>query len=138
MTNAETCVRVRVGAEEYALPVRHVPEVADLGDITPVPGTPAQVLGIRNLRGEVLPVFDMASGLGTTGSGTPERLVLADAGGRRCALAVDAVVEVTELPPPEESVESPLLLGAVLVDGVLVGVVDVPALLEAMAPSADR
>lgn len=130
----ETCVRVRVGAEEYALPVRHVPEVADLGDLTPVPGTPPQVMGIRNLRGEVLPVFDMAVGMGAAGSGSPERIVLADVDGRRCALAVDAVIEVTELPEPEEAVDSPLLLGAVLVDGTLVGMVDVPALLEAMAP----
>ena len=131
---SETCVRVRVGAEEYALPVRHVPEVAEIGDVTPVPGTPQQVLGIRNLRGEVLPVFDTAVGLGVTGSGAPGRIVLADVDGRRCALAVDEVLEVGELPEPEEAVESPLLAGAILVDGRLIGMVDVPALLEALAP----
>jgi purine-binding chemotaxis protein CheW len=131
----ETCVRVRVGAEEYALPVRHVPEVADLGDVTPVPGTPPQVLGIRNLRGEVLGVFDAAAALGAEGS-QPSHLVLADAGGRRCALAVDAIIEVADFDDPSETVESHLLLGATLVDGRLIGVVDVPALLEALAPEA--
>lgn len=134
----ETCVRVRVGAEEYALPVVHVPEVAELGDVTRVPGTPAQVLGIRNLRGEVLPVFDMAAGFGVAGSGNPERLVLADVGGRRCALAVDEVLEVTELPEAHEAVESPLLAGAVLIEGRLIGLVDVPALLDALAPDGGR
>ena len=128
----ETCVRVRVGGEEYALPVRHVPEVAEIGDVTPLPGSPPQVIGIRNLRGEVLPVFDMASGMGAPRSEAPGRIVLADVGGRRCALAVDEVVEVMELPPPDEAVESPLLLGAVLIEGRLVGMVDVPALLEAL------
>lgn len=135
---SETCVRVRVGAEEYALPVRHVPEVAELGDVTPVPGTPPQVMGIRNLRGEVLPVFDTAVGLGVAGSGAPARIVLADVDGRRCALAVDEVIEVDELPAPEEAVESPLLAGAILLDGRLIGLVDVPALLEALAPVGER
>lgn len=133
----ETCVRVRVGAEEYALPVRHVPEVAELGDVTPVPGTPAQVLGIRNLRGEVLPVFDLATGLGAEGGGSPDRLILAEDPGppvRRCALAVDEVLEVSELPDAQEAVGSPLLEGAVLLDGRLVGLIDVPALLDALAP----
>jgi purine-binding chemotaxis protein CheW len=133
---AETCVRVRVGAEEYALPVRHVPEVAELGDVTPVPGSPPQVLGIRNLRGEVIPVFDMAAALGAAGSGEPSRIVLADVDGRRCGLAVDAVLEVAELEAADETVDSPLLSGAVLIDGRLVGMVDVPALLAALAPEA--
>lgn len=137
---SETCVRVRVGVEEYALPVRHVPEVAELGDVTPVPGSPAQVMGIRNLRGEVLPVFDMAVGLGAEGSGAPGRIVLAEdprAPARRCALAVDEVLEVAELEEAQEPVDSPLLSGAVLIDGRLVGLVDVAALLDALAPGGD-
>jgi purine-binding chemotaxis protein CheW len=132
---SETCVRVRVGAEDYALPVSHVPEVAELGDLTPVPGAPAQVMGICNLRGEVLAVFDMAAVLGAEGSGAPSKIVLADVEGRRCGLAVDAVLEVGEYADAGEAVDSPVLLGASLVDGVLVGVVDVPALLDAMVPN---
>jgi purine-binding chemotaxis protein CheW len=132
----ETCVRVRVGAEEYAIPVRHVPEVAELGDVTPVPGAPPQVLGIRNLRGEVIPVFDLALGLGAERSGEPTRIVLADDGTRRCGLAVDAVLAVADLDAADEPVDSPLLLGAVLIDGRLVGMLDVPALLDALAPDA--
>lgn len=135
---SETCVRVRVGAEEYALPVRHVPEVAELGDVTPLPGTPPQVLGIRNLRGEVLAVFDLAAGLGIEGSGRPARVVLADVDGRRCALAVDEVLEVTDLPEAAEAVDSPLLAGAILIEGRLVGMIDVAALLDALAPGAPR
>lgn len=136
----ETCVRVRIGAEEYALPVHHVPEVAELGDVTPVPGAPAQVLGIRNLRGEILPVFDLAAGLGAEGSGAPQRLVLVEDTSpptpptRRCALAVDEVLEVAELDEARETVDSPYLAGAVLLEGRQVGLIDVPALLDALAP----
>lgn len=131
---SETCVRVQIGDEDYALPVRHVPEVADLGDITPVPGAPPAVLGIRNLRGEVVPVFDLASALGAAGTPDLRRIVLVEAAGRRCALAVDAVTAVTELPEAQEIADSSLLEGAFLDDGRLVGVVDVPALLDALAP----
>jgi purine-binding chemotaxis protein CheW len=132
----EVCVRVRVGAEEYALPIRFVPEVAERGDITPVPGAPSPVLGVRNLRGRVLPVFDLATAVGAAGERDAQRLVVAEAGGLRCALAVDAVLEVAELPDPEEAVESPFLLGAALVDGALIGVIDVPGLLAAITPGA--
>jgi len=133
----ETCVRVRVGAEEYALPVRHVPEVAPLTDVTPVPGTPPQVLGICNLRGEVLPVFDLAGALAATGEVAATRLVLAEDPGpplRRCALAVDEVLEVAELDDAQEAVDSAVLSGAILLDGRLVGLIDVPALLDVLAP----
>ena len=133
----ETCVRVRVGAEEYALPVRCVPEVGERGEITPVPGAPAPVIGVRNLRGEVLPVFDLAAALGAPDSGSGERIVVVEADGRRAALVVDAVIEVGELADPEEAVESTLLVGAALVDGALIGVIDVPALLAAIAPGGE-
>jgi purine-binding chemotaxis protein CheW len=116
------------------MPVAHVPEVADLGDVTPVPGGPPQLLGIRNLRGEVVPVFDLAGVLAVAGTPAPARIALADDGaGHRCALAVDEVVEVSEIEEAPEDVDSPLLRGAALIDGRLVGVVDVPALLASIA-----
>ena len=58
-------VRFRVGDESFALPVGQVLEVAELGSLAPVPGAPPSVLGVRNLRGQVLPVIDLAGVLGT-------------------------------------------------------------------------
>src|SRR2546429_38607 len=57
-------VRVRVSGEEYALPVDDVLEVADIGEIAAVPGATDAVLGVRNLRGHVLPVVELATVLG--------------------------------------------------------------------------
>ena len=54
-------VRVRVADEDYALPVTDVLEVADIGDITPVPGAVHAVLGLKNLRGTVITVVDLAA-----------------------------------------------------------------------------
>jgi purine-binding chemotaxis protein CheW len=128
-------VRVRIGPEDYALPVESVTEVAELGDVTPVPGAPAGVLGARNLRGQVLPVIDMAAVLGLS-SANPDCLVVADHDGRRAGLAVDAVASVEPLPDVSEEAESRHLLGAVLIDASLVGVVDVKSVLDAVGAEA--
>lgn len=126
-------VRVRVAAEHYALPVEQVLEVADLGEIAPVPGSPPEVLGIRNLRGQVIPVIGLATLLGLCGD-QPSRVVVAESGELRAGLVVDEVVDVGELPPAAEQVESAYLLGAILVDGELVGALDLDAVLAPVGP----
>jgi purine-binding chemotaxis protein CheW len=126
---------VRIGPEDYALPVETVTEVAELGDINPVPGAPASVLGTRNLHGQVLPVIDMAAVFGLTSS-DPKRLVVADHDGRRAGLAVDAVEGVEPLPDTSEEVHAKHLVGATLVDASLVGVVDVKSVLDAVGGQA--
>ena len=45
--------------ERYALETRHVVEIHPLRDLTPLPGTPPFIRGIVNLRGRILPVFDL-------------------------------------------------------------------------------
>jgi purine-binding chemotaxis protein CheW len=123
-------VWVRVGGEHYALPVDAVLEVAVYGEVAPVPGAPATVLGVLNLRGNVLPVLDLASAFGLEHGG-PRRIVVVEQDGRRAGLAVDSVVGVEELPAPAEEVESPHLLGAALKEGTLIGIVDVASVLDA-------
>lgn len=49
----------RLADEHYAIETRHVVEVHVLRDLTPLPGTPDFVRGIVNLRGRILPVFDL-------------------------------------------------------------------------------
>lgn len=125
-------VWVRLADEHYALPVDDVSEVADLGEVTPVPGAGSAVVGVRNLRGRVLPIVDLAAVLGLAPCSAPERIVIADHEGRSAGLAVDSVAGVQQLPEPSEDVESPHLVGASLTDGTLVGVVDVGSVLDAV------
>ena len=49
----------RLASERYALESRHVQEVHPLSELTPLPCTPAFVLGIVNVRGRILPVLDL-------------------------------------------------------------------------------
>lgn len=131
-------VRIRAGGEDYALSVEDVIEVAELGHITPVPGAPSEVLGVRNLRGTVLPVLDLATVLGIPPAALCERIVVAEQAGRRAALAVESVTGVEQLPSASEEVESPHLVGAALADGALVGILDVGSLLSSVQGAPAR
>ncbi len=51
----------RLASERYAVETRYVSEVHPLRDLTPLPGTPPFVRGIVNLRGRILPVYDLKS-----------------------------------------------------------------------------
>lgn len=126
-------VRLRVVAEAYALPVEHALEIADLGEVVAVPGARPELLGVRNLRGRILPVVDLARLLGITRAAPARQLLVADTGGHQAGLAIDEVSGVGELPDPTEETDSRLLRGAVLTGGELVGVLDIPALFATLS-----
>ena len=130
-------VRVRAGGEQYALPVEAVTEVDELGDVTPVPGAPAEVAGVRNLRGQVIPVIDLAAMLELGTEARQERIVVAEHGDRRAALAVEQVEGVEELPEASQAAASDYLTGAALVHGELVGILRVEAMLDALTPTEE-
>ena len=48
-----------VGNEEYAVPILSIQEIIKPIDYTRVPKTPSYVLGVFNLRGNVLPLIDL-------------------------------------------------------------------------------
>ena len=123
-------VRVRVGAGQYALPVECVREIATLGELTPVPGAGSVVLGVRNLRGQVLPVFDLAALFGAPG-GTPSRILVAESGGLRAGLAIDEVTDVGEL-TAAAPVSGGYLAGSALDEGRPVGVLDIASVFAAL------
>lgn len=129
-------VRFRVGEENFALPVGQVLEVADLGELAPVPGAPAAVLGVRNLRGQVLPVIDLATVLGTPRAHPAEKLVITEEAGRRAGLAIDQVTDVGELTGPMQEADSPFLSGSTLAGSELVGVIDIESVLAAVERGA--
>lgn len=120
----------RVRDERYAFPVEKVREVARGLELTPVPGAPPAVRGVHNLRGEVVPVVELAAVLGLAG-GEGDCVVLAEDAGRRAGLAVDELLDVSELSDEPARAEAPLV-GSILVDGHLVGILDVGAILDAV------
>jgi purine-binding chemotaxis protein CheW len=136
MTASDVRVRLQVGDETYAIAIENVLEVAELGDLTPVPGAGPIVLGVSNFHGQVLPVFDFAHVLGASRDGSPSRLLVAERDGRLAGLAVDGVTDVAPIAGELENAESDYLTHAVLEDGRLVGVVDVDRVFAALAREA--
>jgi purine-binding chemotaxis protein CheW len=121
-------VQLSVGAESYALPVEAVIEVTLLEASTPLPGGPPELLGLQNLRGHALPVYDLGAYLGAARA--PEgaaRMVVVSDNGRRAGFAIDAVTGVGPLPARTES-DAALLSGSALDGDRLVGVLSVEQL----------
>jgi chemotaxis signal transduction protein len=125
-------VRFRVAAETYALPAEHIAEAAHLGRVTPVPGSPSEVLGVLNLRGQILPVIDLAALLGVTRPEQPRHLLVAEASGRRAGFAVEELSGIGELSAPAAEGHSELLAGSLVDDGRLVGVLDADRVFAAL------
>ena len=132
----EINVRVRVGAETYALPVGCVLEVGRLGDVARLPGSGAAVLGVLNLRGRVLPAFDLAMAFGIPREDRPSHLVVIESEGRLAGLAVDDVLDVGPFEGPVQQAEADYLEGSTLQEGELVGLIDVGRLFAALERAA--
>jgi purine-binding chemotaxis protein CheW len=95
-----------------ALPVGVLAETMRPLPITPLPGSPRFVLGVSIIRGEPVPVIDVATLLVDADPTEPTRFVTVEVGERTAALAVDAVLGVRTLPPDEFDALPPLLEGA--------------------------
>jgi purine-binding chemotaxis protein CheW len=104
-----------VGEEEYGIGIRRVREILEYDTVTTVPGAPASVRGVINLRGRVVPVVDLAVKLGLPASVITRRscvvVVEAIAEGEEVVvgLLADSVSQVLDLPPSE--VEPPPSFG---------------------------
>ena len=56
----------RLGTERYAIETRTLRAVQWVSGATPVPSTPAYVLGIVSVRGEIITLLDLATMIGLT------------------------------------------------------------------------
>ena len=89
----------RLANEKIAIETRFVREVHRPADITPVPGSPSFLVGVTNLRGEVLAVMDLRELLGFPAAETRERPQTVILGLQRpeFGLIVDEIYEVARL-----------------------------------------
>jgi purine-binding chemotaxis protein CheW len=127
---------VRLGGRSFAVEIVDAREVIVLDAITPVPGAPAPLVGVMNLRGTALPVIEARPLLGLPVRGALRALVVAD-GDRRAAVLIEAVLGLAgfdDVAPiaGDEGVPSALVRGRVITEtGETVTLLDGPALLAA-------
>jgi len=84
----------RLGDEVFAFDIGRVREVVVLDELTPVPAAPPQVIGVANLRGDVLPVVGLERVLGLAPRRAARRLrtLVIAAGGAQVGLVIDDVL----------------------------------------------
>lgn len=92
-------VTFRLGNETYGINVMQVQEVLRYTDIAPVPGAPIYVLGIINLRGNVVTVIDTCQRFGLPPIEVTDntRIVIIEADSQVIGILVDSVAEVVYL-----------------------------------------
>ncbi len=61
-----------LAAEDYGIESVYIREIYPLKDFTPLPGVPSYILGIINVRGQILPVVDLKKFLNLPGKGLGE------------------------------------------------------------------
>jgi len=92
-------VTFRLADETYGINVMQVQEVLRYTEIAPVPGAPSYVLGIINLRGNVVTVIDTRQRFGLSYAETTDstRIVIIEVEKQVVGILVDSVSEVVYL-----------------------------------------
>jgi purine-binding chemotaxis protein CheW len=113
-----------LAGEEYAVSLLQVTEIIECSTLTKVPGAPAWIRGVLNLRGSVVPVVDLAIKFGLPQTEITRRtcviIVELRVDDERLVMGVmaDAVHQVAEL-RPEEIQTAPAFGPKVRVDCIL-------------------
>lgn len=120
-------LRFRAAGQTYALESRFILEVMRAPELTPLPGAPPLLRGLTLLRGEVLPVVELAPLFGRPASQALGPVVVVGTTRPELGLRTDEVTEVavltgTELlpAPPSLEEEAGALVAGVSPDGTLV------------------
>ncbi len=136
-----------LGDNLFGVPTTHVQELVRFKGVTPVHNAPAFILGVVNLRGKIVTVFDLGArtGLGRLAGATESRVIILDWSGEHVGLLVDDVVDVFPV-SPEDIARAPanmpadqarFVAGVLQHDDVLIPILDVDALLSDDDPRGD-
>lgn len=122
----------------YGVPILSVLEVLAQAEIEPVPGTADDVLGVINLRGQIVTVIDLRPRLGlvrSAAAGGP--LIVFDGGSETVAARVDRVTHVRQIAelaikpaPRTDTAPCAAVAGLVARAGQMMTLLDVAALLR--------
>lgn len=129
-----------IGAEEYGVDIMAVREIKGWMATTRLPNAPRHVRGVINLRGTIVPIFDLRArfGQGLTEATKTHVVVIVSIGARVVGLLVDAVSDILAIsasgilpvPEMERTVDVDYLSGLVTVDGRMVALLDLDRLLD--------
>lgn len=139
-------VGFRVGAQAFCIDITSVLEIRGWTATTPLPGAPAYMKGVVNLRGTVLPIIDLALRLclPTTEPSARHAIVVVRCGDRTVGLLVEGVSDIMQLDdaarqdPPDlgDGRASSVVSGVFAVEGDLISLLDLDNLLPSVRQAA--
>ncbi|MHB8743450.1 MAG: chemotaxis protein CheW [Sulfuricaulis sp.] len=99
--------------ERYGVESSHVREIYPLKELTPVPCTPAFVLGIVNVRGQILSVIDIKKFFDLPEKGLTDlnKVIILQSGEMEFGILADAVFGVRSIPRAEMQTSLPTFTG---------------------------
>ncbi len=106
-----------LGNERYGFETKNTNEVHPLRMYTSLPGTPPFILGIMNLRGQILSIFDLSRFLelpltnGSSSDDTNRKVIVARTEGLELGILVDSVFGIKRIKTTELETSLPSLTG---------------------------
>ncbi|MGE5546309.1 MAG: chemotaxis protein CheW [Solirubrobacterales bacterium] len=129
-----------IGAEEYGVDIMAIREIKGWTASTELPNTPSYMRGVINLRGAIVPIFDLRARFddGLTEASARHVIMVVALRDKVLGLLVDAVADIITVssadiqpvPEIEHKAESGFLSGLVTVDGRMVALLDLDRLFE--------
>ena len=108
----------------YGIPIGAVREIIRWTRVTPLPNQPGYARGVINLRGTIVPVYDLRARFSgeLTGATDTHVIVIAQVGSQTLGILVDAVSDILnvgadDLRAPPQAVDSPASEALVNTDG---------------------
>lgn len=133
-----------LGGEPYAISILVIKEIIEYGNLTSVPLMPDFIRGVLNLRGQVVPVIDLAARFGRAQSETARRtcivIIEMDNDGEKqdVGVIVDSVSEVMDIgvdaiqqaPAFGARIRADFISGMVEIDGRFIIILNVDRVLS--------
>ena len=138
---AAEVVVCELGSMRFALASAQVDELTQAFGFDALPSAPDVVAGAANLRGELVPVFDLRARfrLPAKALELSDHFVVARAGGRRVILRVDRALELRRVSLAVFEANDSLVAGAATVEDGILFIYDLAGLLdEAQRLALDR
>ena len=133
-------VTFSAGEQSFSLEITQVREIRRWSPVTALPHAPPEVLGVMNLRGSVIPIYDLAArfGLGPTRENPRNVIVVAMHGSQTVGLLVEAVSEILsvardqiqDMPDLHSDMARTSITGVIPIEDGMTRVIDLGAVLH--------
>jgi len=143
--NSMQLIAFMIGEQVYGVEITTVREIRAWNGATHLPNTQEFVRGVINLRGTIVPIFDLRArfGDGLTSTTKNHVVVVMSVGEKWVGILVDAVSDILTISkkdvhkvPGGDHMDSELLNGIVTHENRMVGLIDLPAIVAGVKSDA--